>query len=206
MFWTRGKETLIEPYNKFKFVAMFNNFQQTPSNPLNVLGGDLPSEFSDLRVFVKRIDAPKINFEFERAYANEYVDYFQQGSIHWEPINITFVDVARRTTQEFDTLRRILDNYVFSMNTFNNSTQVFQDNRTNIVDLPAFCDSIRIASLSHFYEESETVNYNNAFIITRPRITKIDFGTLDYGSDDINEITVTVVPEWCSNQNQKDSI
>lgn len=206
MFWTRGRETLIEPYNKFKFVAMFNNFQQTPSNPLNVLGGDLPSEFSDLRVFVKRIDAPKINFEFERAYANEYVDYFQQGSIHWEPINITFIDVARRTTQQFDTLRRILDNYVSSMNTFNNSTQEFQDNRTNIVDLPAFCDSIRIASLSHFYEESETVNYNNAFIITRPRITKIDFGTLDYGSDDINEITVTVVPEWCSNQNQTDSI
>jgi hypothetical protein len=206
MFWTRGKETLIEPYNKFKFVAMFNNFQQTPSNPLNVLGGDLPSEFSDLRVFVKRIDAPKINFEFERAYANEYVDYFQQGSIHWEPINITFIDVARKTTQEFDTLRRILDNYVSSMNTFNNSTQEFQDNKTNIVDLPAFCESIRIASLSHFYEESKTVNYNNAFIITRPRITKIDFGTLDYGSDDINEITVTVVPEWCSNQNQTDSI
>lgn len=206
MFWTKGKDTLIEPYNKFKFIAKFINFQQTTSNPLNVLGGDLPSEFSDLRVYVRRIDAPKINFEFERAYANEYVDYFQQGSIHWEPINITFVDVARKTTQDYDTLRRILDNYVSSMNTFNNSTQEFQQNRTNIVDLPAFCASIEIHSLSHFYEDSNIENYNNVFTITKPRISKIDFGTLEYGSDEINEISVTVIPEWCSNQNIKSSI
>jgi hypothetical protein len=37
-----------------------------------------------------------------------------------------------------------------------------------------------------------------SFRIYNPIITKVDFGAFDYSSDDINELTITLVPEWCS--------
>jgi hypothetical protein len=222
MFWNKGRDTTLEPYNKFKFIATFSGFVKTTTNPLSVLGSELPPDLN-LRVHVKKIDAPKINFEFERAYANEYVDYFQKGSIHWESMNITFIDSVIKNNQRSFTLREILNDYISSLNGFNNSNQSFQDNRTNLVDLPSFCETIQIASFSTFanssypsaadlkqYNSGQSLDtqlgksldkYNNIFTITRPRITKIDFGSLDYSSDDINEITISVVPEWCSNQN-----
>ena len=215
---TKGSQTVIEPLNKFKFIAKFDTFTKDEvSNPLNVLNYDPKM----IHIAVKKIDAPKINFEFERAYANEYVHYFQNGSIHWEPITISFIDSSQTPFgSNFDDLRGVLNDYI------NRMTQ--ETNRTNVIDLPVLCNQITIVSLGIFTKDNyptlnsakilqtgasndntgsleakfteETNKMNNSFIIKKPRITKIDFGSFDYNSDDINEISITVVPEWCEAQ------
>jgi hypothetical protein len=53
MFWNTSKDAIIEPFNKFKFVAQFNVFQYSQeSNPLNGYTGEEPSR---VHVAVKKI-------------------------------------------------------------------------------------------------------------------------------------------------------
>jgi len=223
MFWiNKYSETKIEPLNKFKFLANFDTFIFSNSNPLNII----KEQPTNIQVLVKKITAPSINFEFERAFANEYVHYFQNGSIHWEPITISFIDVSQTPFggSGFSELRGVLQNYLSNM------TQ--ETNRTNVIDLPVFCNQISIDNIGIFANSSYpqlgsnkglnvrqidtevgnnagsletelnngTYKINNSFIIKNPRITKIDFGNFDYSSDEINEINITIVPEWCSSE------
>jgi hypothetical protein len=165
-----------------------------------------------------------MNIDFERSYANEYVHYFQNGPIHWEPINITFIDAATHPNDiatNFDDLRLFFNNYIIARSP--------ETNRTNVIDIPSLCENISISSISRFalqtYPTPSTgkivqanqdpndntgsleqtfVNSNNSlykkeiFVIKRPRLVKVDFGSMDYSSDDINEINITVIPEWCN--------
>jgi hypothetical protein len=196
MFWANkdgSTEKQVELRKKNLFVARFTNtatdkWQGTPKE-------------KELSLLVKKIDAPSINLNFERAYASSFVHYFQQGEIFWEPITITFVDVIDRfgneETGEIPKWRTIFFNY------FNNSP-IRKDNRTGVLDSPIFCRQITIENYSSLYkdkgEEQEQLNFDSVtdkFVIYNPRITKISFGSFDYSSDDANEITVTFVPEWC---------
>ena len=241
MFWVDRK---AEPNNKFKFYARFSVFESSKDNPNN---GFLPvgsGEFNrqsiargNLTFSVKKIDAPKLNLDFERAYANEYVHYFQNGSIHWEPINITFADMAPlKDDDQTPNLKEFFFTYLKNLayhgleNKYNEVTPIrdFNQNRTNIVDLPNLCETIQIVNVNRFansnyikgkdlfgLNQDDTIVNNrtgsieqkavstsaykqNIFVIHKPKLTKVDFGSFDYGSDEINEISITVVPEWCS--------
>jgi hypothetical protein len=240
MFWVNRQ---AEANNKFKFRAIFSNFAYTEQTPNNGFGGVGLGQFgtvsetiakTNLAFSVKKIDAPKLNIEFERAYANEYVHYFQNGPIHWEPINITFVDTTPIKEEPnnpnlnnffFEYLRSLAYTHIDSIPGVEYS---FQQNRTNLIDLPNFCDEIKIINDARFANEnypkgsslfgmnqddkfvnnrtgsieqaivSNSTVKQNVFVIHKPKLIKIDLGSFDYGSDEINEISITVVPEWCS--------
>lgn len=231
MFWNNSpSQTALEPSNKFKFIAQFNTFNVSNTNPLNVYKG---VELGKIHLAVKKINLPNINFEFERTYANEYVHYFQNGSIHWEPITISFIDArsAQGRNADFTDISSFFELYINTyMLNFRNQQGAARNfetlNRTGLVDLPALCNNITITSFNRFANNDypkgndifakqidSTPNNNtgsleqnfvknsdfrkNDFVIHRPRITKVDFGSMDYSSDEINEITITVVPEWC---------
>jgi len=52
--------------------------------------------------------------------------------------------------------------------------------------------------LNEFRSSTDNRQLNShTFIIENPKITKIDFGSLNYNSDEANEISVTFLPEWC---------
>lgn len=225
MFWVnKGSEAGFEPNHKYKFIAIFYNFSYSDGRlPLNSSQSETKDGFL---TSVKKIDLPKINFDFERSYANEYVHYFQNGSIHWEPISITFIDTITSGKGYFENVRSFFAKFIDSVpivysgsNTRN--TFSLKENRTGVIDLPVLCESIQIQNIARFplsdyptYKTGDLVgsptakfkdgnidsfsslNYDG-FVIQRPRITKIDFGSLDYSSDEINEVTITVVPEWC---------
>jgi len=233
MFWVNRQ---AEANNKFKFRAIFTDFSYTKENPNNAfapISVEMPK--SNLTFSVKKIDAPKLNIEFERAYANEYVHYFQNGPINWEPINITFVDTTPLQEEPYNpNLNKFFFTYLKSLayhhiegRTFTDSLE-FEQNRTNLVDLPNLCEKIQIVNDAIFanqnypkgnslfglnqddklannrtdsIEQSIVKNSTvkqNVFVIHRPKLIKIDLGSFDYSSDDINEISITVVPEWCS--------
>lgn len=191
MFWVKSSAQ-YEPNLKFRFIAQF---VFTDSNT--------KGEPDLMNHLVKSIGAPSINIDFERAYANQYVHYFQNGSIHWEPIQIVLYDYASKNKND------VLSNRLFK---YLKDNKVLSENRTQIIDLPIFCRNIKINQIVGF-ENSSDLNVEQTvrniesneyktqqyFNIINPRINKIDFGSFDYGSDEINTITLTVIPEWCTN-------
>lgn len=238
MFFDKsGKNATFEANNKFKFFVDFQ-FQESvaASSPDYTNGKNWLLESyhieleKSLRVFAKSINAPSINVEFERAYANEYVHYFQNGSIHWEAITIKFVDFSKTAPEgNYQILRQVLDQYLqynLLEYDYNNGPKLqspltFDNlNRTRVIDMPRFCNLITISSFpsspKQDYPTSTAlkdlkngksfndlyVQYSNimqeSFRIYNPIVTKVDFGAFDYNSDEINELTMTLVPEWCS--------
>ncbi len=197
MFWDTGKNRKAEPNLKSRFVAQF-------------VGVNGDSSFAKL---IKTIDLPNLNIDFERAHANEYVHYFQNGQINWEPINITFYDYRSQNEGELGNLKILI-------NTFLSGSQVIHDNRTQIIEQPVFCESIRIIPITAITKDSYPVLGNNSavdprtseknfvdnlygnnefydsFIILKPRFSKVNFGSYDYSSDEINTISLTIVPQW----------
>lgn len=179
MFWSNSdgrSKSYIELSKKNLFLAEFV---------------DLFESFeieSNLKFIVKKIDAPSLNLNLERAYASNYVHMFQQGEIYWEPINVTFIDAVDSTNTQVPQLRSIFERYLQTSN-------VFGENRTGALDHKRFCREIKIKNYQSMANLAEP--FVKEWSILRPRLTKISFGTYDYNSDDANEITVTFVPEWC---------
>lgn len=178
MFWSqRG----IELSKKHLFIAEFSNTNQSSNGGWSGITNE-----SSIKLFVKKIDAPSMNLNFERGLASNYVHYFQQGEINWEPINVTFVHAVTAKQDEIPNWRNMFSNYIAA-------STIARENRTGMLDLPIFCNKIVVSS----YQSSVSVLLKNEFTILNPRITKISFGSYDYSSDEANDISVTFVPEWC---------
>lgn len=214
MFFDKsGKNSQSAAYNKFNFIVTFSNLNEKLSELL-------PDNENTLTTFAKKVSAPNMKVDFERAYANEYVHYFQNGAIHWESITITFADF--NVKDGTGSIREIL-NYYLQSNLVENFTGPDDINKsellknvTSVIDLPKFCNYIQISNDVQ-YTSDKFVNDLDLFkksksplpslkngIDTKrltyefynPRITNVDFGSFDYSSDDINEISVTFVPQW----------
>jgi len=96
--------------------------------------------------------------------------------------------------KEAKNLRRIFENYL-------QTNKITQSNRTSVIDLPILCSSITITNHLRYYPKengTEAVGSGYSFSIINPRLSKIDYGSFDYGSDEINQISITIIPEWCS--------
>lgn len=185
MFWSqRG----IELSKKHLFIAEFSNTNQSSNGGWSGITNE-----SSIKLFVKKIDAPSMNLNFERGLASNYVHYFQQGEINWEPINVTFVHAVTEKQDEIPNWRNMFSNYIAA-------STIARENRTGMLDLPIFCNKIVVSSYQSVFSvlpKNESVLLKNEFTILNPRITKISFGSYDYSSDEANDISVTFVPEWC---------
>lgn len=203
MFWVSSKDKKsVEPNLKFKFVAQFAGVSRFVGTDAKI-----DTSFSSL---IKTIDLPSLNIDFERAHANEYVHYFQNGQINWEPMNITFYDYRDNDNN----LKLNLQNFLLGNTLIN-------ENRTTIIEQPVFCQTIRIIPVTQIVASDyptigaksattdpritekqfvDKIDKNNAFSdsfeIVKPRFSKVNFGSYDYSSDEINIISLTVVPEW----------
>ena len=198
MFWAQkdGKDVL-ELRKKNLFVAEFvgtNNFNWQ---------GTVENE-QQLKFLIKKVSLPSLSIPFERLHGNQFVHYFHIGETNWEQITISFVDVLPDPYFEKDVpnWRKMFFSYL-------NNNLITSTNRTNMLDLATFCEQIKITSYSTYInntrnkdipkenEPDTRTEVQDSFYIFKPKITKIDFGSLDYGSDEANEISVTFLPEWC---------
>jgi hypothetical protein len=201
MFWAnQDKFNILELKKKNFFVANFSNTTN--------FNWDGEANESKISFLVKKINLPSLNIPFERLHGNQFVHYFHVGEVNWEPITITFVDVLPNIQNEttVPNWKKMFYNYL----TNNLITEL---NRTSMLDLATFCEEIKISSYATYLNADKTRQLNSIedrkkgednresvaedFIIKRPKITKIDFGSLDYGSDEANEISITFLPEWC---------
>lgn len=209
MFWAhKDKYYTLELNKKNLFAARFVN--------TSVSNWDGDDNEKDICLLVKKVNLPSLNIPFERLHGNQFVHYFHVGEVNWEPITITFVDVLPNINTE----QRNIPNWKKMFFDYLTSNLITEQNRTSMLDLATFCSEIRISSYatyidqetkkkenSNVLEERELKKTDNRknltvdFIIIKPKITKIDFGSLDYASDEANEITVTFLPEWCKYDN-----
>jgi hypothetical protein len=198
MFWAHndGKDVL-ELRKKNLFVAELigtSNFNWQ---------GTIENE-KQIKFLIKKISLPSLNIPFERLHGNQFVHYFHVGEVNWEPITVSFVDVLPDLylEKEVPNWRKMFFSYL-------NNNLITSTNRTNMLDLATFCETIKITSYSTYINitrnkdlpnnnEADTrTEVQDSFYIFKPKITKIDFGSLDYTSDEANEISVTFLPEWC---------
>lgn len=209
MFWARkDKYYTLELNKKNLFAARFVD--------TSVSNWDGDDNDKDIFLLVKKVNLPSLNIPFERLHGNQFVHYFHVGEVNWEPITITFVDVLPNVNTE----QRNIPNWKKMFFDYLTSNLITEQNRTSMLDLATFCTEIRISSYatyidqqtrnqknSNVLEERELKDTDNRknlavdFTIIKPKITKIDFGSLDYASDEANEITVTFLPEWCKYDN-----
>lgn len=182
MFYNSGRNTLVDATQKFKFFLEFKGITDKfwvspPTAPPLLDVTYLSNPDTSLYYFASKINLPSININFERSYVNEIVDYFQEGSIHFEPINITFADFSvNQSNAGMSDIKQIFNHYIqynfgFSLHqstgvgdpsfeSYNNSFSeqtaisgqtdfdITQLNRTRVVDLPKFCSELVVKNVS----------------------------------------------------------
>jgi len=191
MFWAEKKAT-VELAKKNLFIAEFTN---TGNGGSKWLGTQLES---GIKFIVKKIDSPSMNISVEKAYAANFVHFFHQGELHWEPINVTFVDAIDSTNTQIPQWKDMFFNYL-------KAAPLTYQNRTAVLDSPIFCEKIKITTYQSIAIDQPLTDspkhqsnlFQSDWYIFRPRISRISFGTFDYASDEANDITITFVPEWC---------
>ena len=182
MFWSYSNPNkIVELKKKNLFIAEFIGTQN-----YNWKGAGATE--SSIKFLVKKIDGPSLNLNVERAHANQHVHYFRTGEVNWEPINATFVNAMDSRETEVPNWTNIFFNHL-------NKNLIASTNRTGMIDFPVFCDYIKITEINSYKTLTEPKKTD--FYIFKPRITKIAFGSYDYGSDEANEVNITFVPEWC---------
>lgn len=215
MFWANnyGKD-IIELKRRNLFLAEFvgaTNFNW-------VVGED---EIKNLKFVVKKFNLPSLNIPFERLHANQFVHYFHVGEVNWEPITITFVDMisndenipnwqniffyylndnlinSNNRTSMLDLATFCQHIKITSITTLLDSTDNEVLNTGTTYDIASDPNDPNKTILTNKQKFDNRNQIRDEFFIFKPKITKIDFGSLDYSSDESNEVTITFLPEWC---------
>jgi hypothetical protein len=141
--------------------------------------------------YAKTCDRPKmtISGDAEHKYLGHTFKF--PGSVQWEDVSMTLVDPAETGANAHDAARKLLDmvhrsNYRFPVDTT-------QDSMRTINKRDAVTSGLKSFVISMLNAEGETIEewtLNNAFI------TSLEFDQLDYASDDLAEITLTVKYDW----------
>jgi len=215
MFWTDQKSSTIELKKKNLFIAEF-----VGTTNFNWDGASSESE-KNIKFLIKKFSLPSITIPFERLHGNQYVHYYHVGEVNWEPITITFVDVISKNTN-IPNWKNLFFNYlnknlitlqnrtgmldlatfcsfikVSNLNTLLDDTENEVLNTFNTFDVQTDPNDQNKTILANKQTYDNRNQIREEFYIYKPKITKIDFGSLDYGSDDANEVSITFLPEWC---------
>jgi hypothetical protein len=221
MFWAnKDKTKILELKKRSLFTAEFLG-----TNNFNWAGEEKKEQ--NIKFLTKKVALPSINIPFERLHGNQHVHYYHVGEMNWEPITITFVDVLENDQyngkdQLVPNLKKMFYDYLIKNNiTENNRTgmldlatfcteirlksystyirqdQYVNDNPNILLDRELGFSADENGSINGDYVKDNRLSVAEDFIIKKPKITKIDFGSLDYSSDDANEVTITFLPEWC---------
>lgn len=140
--------------------------------------------------YAKTCDRPKmtISGDAEHKYLGHTFKF--PGSVTWEDVSMTLVDPAEPEANAHDAARKLLEmvhnsNYRFpidksaaSMKTINK-----RDSVTNV-------GPVVITMINANGEPIEE------WTLTNPFITSVEFDQLDYTSDDLAEITLTMKYDW----------
>tara|TARA_R110002020_G_scaffold65466_2_gene172955 strand:- start:208 stop:804 length:597 start_codon:yes stop_codon:yes gene_type:complete len=180
-FWSTNfgeDKTLNDPKRKFRFIVSFNGIQAAQ-------GGAL-------LWYAKTAAKPSFKVETtEHTYLNHKFHY--PGSITWEEISITLVDpVDPDMTATFSD---IITQAGYSPPANANALSTISKAKAATA-----LGTVTISQLDSMGAELETWTLWNAFI------TEVKYGDLEYGSEDIIEMTIGLRYDWARVETAKPSV
>ncbi len=170
-------------------------WSQQNSEPLRqyrwwiVFGGANGNDLSDIRYALKKIDKPKAKIgSVQHKYLNHYFNY--PGRLEWEDINMTFASITNPSAARY--LVNVLKNsgYGVPPSDTNNNNKESDVATLGKLKFQKNIGNFTIQQLDPDGKSQEEWTIHNPFF------TSVQFGALDYSSEEIVEITCTVKYDW----------
>ena len=162
-FWN---ELGTDPKRKFRWFVQF---------------GDI-TDGESLQLAAKKVDKPK----FEIASTpHKFINhtFFFPGRLEWKPINATFVDIGGDSD-----IATIFTNVIGESGYEPPSDfQSCKNSITKQLSVSAFGNEFHIIQVDEAGDEAER------WTLFNPWISTIEYGDLDYASEDLVEISVTII-------------
>ena len=176
-FWGNSLSAAAQdPKRKFRFKVLFG-------------GGTSPETSNQVIWWAKSVDKPKMTVDTsEHKFMGHTFKY--PGSVKWEDIALTLVDpvspdAAKQTLQ---IMREA--GYIFPEEGYANTTNASAFKTMNKGKATAAVGVFQIIQLDAEGKAVETWTLHNPFF------TSIAFSDLSYDSDDLSDITLTVMYDW----------
>lgn len=167
-FWSA---TGIEPKRQYRWYVGF--------------GGD--GNLDLIKYALKKVDKPKATIgEITHKYLNH--EFYYPGRLKWEPINMTFASVAEPDASWL--VNNILLNAGYGVPT-NSDTP---GDQVSTIGKTKFSKTLG-EKLSIFQIDADG-SVIEEWQLNKPFFTSVQFGSLDYGSEEIVEITCAVKYDW----------
>jgi len=159
-----------EPKRQFRWYMLF--------------GGNNGADLSNIRFALKKTDKPKYKIgEITHKYLNH--SFYYPGRLEWEAINVTFASVADPDATLLMDLVTKLAGYIEPTN----------ENAVETISKQKFGEAIAANGISLIQIDSNG-NKIEEWLLNNPFFTNVNYGSLDYGSDEIVEISCTVRYDW----------
>lgn len=176
-FWSDANSP--EPKRNYRWYMVF------PSGN-NLLSG--------LRYAVKKVDKPKAKVgEITHKYLNH--SFYYPGRLEWEPINLTLASITDPDASDSLYSAILLAGYFVP----SNADDAIQRSSIGKQKFDGALGSIQIIQVNADGVDTET------WTLYKPFFTSVQWGSLDYGSDEIVEIALTIRYDWAAltNPNQE---
>jgi hypothetical protein len=169
-FWNSAGE----PLRQFRWYMVFGTTGTLPTNiAQNTLDG--------VTYALKKVDKPKAKVnEITHKYLNHF--YYYPGRLEWESINMTIAAALKPSVD--DVLYNVLLSAGYQYPTGYASDQLKTISKSNFNK--AIGESIRIYQIDSAGLEIEQ------WILKKPFFTSVQFGALDYASEEIVDIQCTI--------------
>lgn len=137
---------------------------------------------SDFRYALKTCKKPQFSINTTEHTILNKVHYYP-GILKWEPIDVTMASVSKN---DFASVANVFQNYIIKSSGYDADTYVGGISKK---------DSVKQISESglNLYQIDENGKIIENWSLTNPFITKINYGNLDYGNEEIVEISFTIV-------------
>ena len=177
VFWNSVQ---MDPKRQFRFVLQF---------PTALIGTEIPE------YVIKTVTKPKVTIS---SVPHTYLDheFKYPGRVTWDPISITLVDPGTNNEDMAVSLINKLGLSGYSYPTTNDRSKIsLSKEKANTA-----VGQVDIVQLNADGKQTEVWTLHNPFL------TSIDFGSLDYSSDELSEITIELVYDWAElNRNPAES-
>jgi len=177
-FWTSPHETgMAEPKRKFRFMVIVNGI-----------------DGSNMMWYAKTATKPSFTIAAaEHKYLNH--TFYYPGSVSWNEVTITLVDPVDDPGDMAATLSKIVEDSGYKIPTKAGTpadlTTLTKGNAVGALQ------TVTVRQLDHAGGPLESWTLNNAWI------SELTFGDLEYGSDDITELTMKLKYDWASLETTK---
>ena len=144
-----------------------------------------------LQIAVKTVDKPKFEISNTPHKFINHTFYFP-GRLEWKPINLTFVDLASSDGGAGEDVSKILDSLIRESYKLPEGAGVEACTAgiTKLASVNALGSSFIIQQLDGEGEAIEKWELRNSWI------SAIEYGSLDYASEDLVDMSVTVIYDY----------